>query len=99
MSAPWLLTIGERTGQLQPGLYERIAASYARRGVGFEQFVVEEGEQPRPKRRKTERDGGGGGRESLVSVFRPPRKAAGRSSSSHDTVGSSAADEGAAGEA
>ena len=53
MSAPWLLTIGERTGQLQPGLYERIAASYARRGVGFEQFVVEEGEQPRPKRRKT----------------------------------------------
>ena len=70
MSAPWLLTIGERTGQLQPGLYERIAASYARRGVGFEQFVVEEGEQPRPKRRKTERDGGGGGRDSLVSVFR-----------------------------
>ena len=30
MSAPWLLTIGERTGQLQPGLYERMVASYAR---------------------------------------------------------------------
>ena len=94
MSAPWLLTIGERTGQLQPGLYERIVASYARRGVSFEQFLVEEEEQPKQKRRKTDRDGGGGSRESLVSLFRPPRKAAGRGSSSHDAAESSEAAEG-----
>ena len=94
MSAPWLLTIGERTGQLQPGLYERMVASYARRGVSFEQFLVEEEEQPKQKRRKTDRDGGGGSRESLVSLFRPPRKAAGRGSSSHDAAESSEAAEG-----
>ena len=94
VSAPWLLTMGERTGQLQPGLYERIVASYARRGVSFEQFLVEEDEQPKQKRRKTDRDGGGGNRDSLVSLFRPPRKAAGRTSSSHDAAESSEAAEG-----
>ena len=94
VSAPWLLTMGERTGQLQPGLYERIVASYARRGVSFEQFLVEEDAQPKQKRRKTDRDGGGGNRDSLVSLFRPPRKAAGRTSSSHDAAESSEAAEG-----
>ena len=45
VSAAWLLLLGASTGQLLPGLYERVEASYAARGISFSQFLVDEGEE------------------------------------------------------
>lgn len=84
VSAPWLLTLGQRTGLLGQGLYERVEASYALRGISFGQFLVDEKLQPSSKK-KAERGG-------LVSVFRPPRKTS-LSSSSHATADGSEDDE------
>ena len=66
VSAPWLLTLGQRTGLLGRGLYERVEASYALHGIVFTQFLVDEKVQPSSKKKS---HGGG-----LVSVFRPLRK-------------------------
>ena len=45
MSAAWLLLLGASAGQLLPGLYERVEASYAARSISFSQFLVGEGEE------------------------------------------------------
>ena len=45
VSALWLLLLGRSTGQLLPGLYERVEASYSARGISFSQFMVDEGEE------------------------------------------------------
>ena len=39
VSAAWLLLLGRSTGQLRPGLYESVEASYAARGISFSQFM------------------------------------------------------------
>ena len=44
VSALWLLLLGGSTGQLRPGLYERVEASYTARGIPFSQFMVGEAE-------------------------------------------------------